>query len=214
MPFLRPGEYAGVSAGYRLSGDAQWPTQIYDCKAAIRWVRANASKYGLDADHIGVSGRNAGAHLVLMLGVSGDVPELEGDIGANKGVSSKVAGVANFFGVSEIMTIIGQPSDLDRTKPDAPEAMLIGGPLRLRRSAPKLCRHLAFPAGDVRRGRYRARRRFLAARLSRRKLKIHDGVKGEAQAAIRKAIRESFVDRFRLVAYLAAGLTAASDVAA
>jgi len=39
-------------------------------------------------------------------------------------------------------------------------------------------------------------------------------VKGEAQAAIRKAIRESFVDRFRLVAYLAAGLTAASDVAA
>lgn len=130
MPFLRTGQYAGVSAGYRLSGEAQWPAQIHDCRAAIRWVRANAANYGLDADHIGVWGRSAGGHLVLMLGVSGDVPELEGGIGPNKGVSSKVAGVANFFGVSEIMAIIGQPSDLDRTKPNAPEAMLIGGPLR------------------------------------------------------------------------------------
>jgi dipeptidyl aminopeptidase/acylaminoacyl peptidase len=65
-----------------------------------------------------------------MLGVSGDVPELEGDIGPYKGVSSKVAGVANFFGVSELMAIIGQPSDIDRTRSDAPEAMLIGGSLR------------------------------------------------------------------------------------
>jgi acetyl esterase/lipase len=57
LPFLRTGQYAGVSAGYRLSGEAQWPAQICDCKAAIRWVRANAAKYGLDADHIGVWGR-------------------------------------------------------------------------------------------------------------------------------------------------------------
>jgi len=130
MPFLRSGQYAGVSIGYRLSGEAQWPAQIYDSKAAIRWVRANAAKYGFDADHIGVLGRSAGAHLALMLGVSDDVPELEGDIGPYRGVSSKVQGVANFFGVSEIMAIIGQPSDIDRTQANAPEAMLIGGPLR------------------------------------------------------------------------------------
>jgi acetyl esterase/lipase len=129
MPFLRTGQYAGVSAGYRLSGEAQWPAQIYDSKAAIRWVGANASKYGLDADRIGVWGRSAGAHLVLMLGVSGDVPELEGDIGPYNGLSNKVAAVANFFGVSELLTIIGQPSDIDRTSPNAPEAMLIGGAL-------------------------------------------------------------------------------------
>jgi acetyl esterase/lipase len=129
MPFLRTGQYAGVSAGYRLSGETQWPTQIHDCKAAIRWVRANATKYGLDADHIGVWGMSAGSHLALMLGVSADVPELEGDIGTYKGVSSKVTAVANFFGVSELLAMIGQPSDIDRTKSDAPEAMLIGGPL-------------------------------------------------------------------------------------
>ncbi|MEH2227231.1 hypothetical protein [Nostoc sp.] len=64
-----------------------------------------------------------------MLGVSSDVPELEGEIGLYKGVSSKVASVANFFGVSEILAIVGQSSDIDCTRADAPKAQLIGGPL-------------------------------------------------------------------------------------
>ena len=130
MPLVRTGQYAGVSAEYRLSGEARWPAQIHDCKAAIRWVRANAASYGLDADRIGVWGESAGGHLALMLGVSGDVPELEGDLGPNRGVSSRVAAVANFFGVSDLLAEIGQPSDIDRTRADAPEALLIGGPLR------------------------------------------------------------------------------------
>ncbi|MEH2083117.1 MAG: hypothetical protein V7K89_25010 [Nostoc sp.] len=64
-----------------------------------------------------------------MLGVSGDVPELEGKIGFYKGVSSKVAGVANFFGVSEILALISQPSNIDRTRADAPEAQIISDSL-------------------------------------------------------------------------------------
>ncbi|MFA5315562.1 MAG: alpha/beta hydrolase [Candidatus Omnitrophota bacterium] len=127
MPFLRTGQYAGISVSYRLSGEVQWPEQLYDCKAAIRWVGANAAKYGLDADRIGVWGVSAGGHLVLMLGVSGDAPELEGDIGPHQDVSSKVAAVVNFFGVSELLAIIDEPSEIDRTRSDAPEAMLIGG---------------------------------------------------------------------------------------
>ncbi len=129
MPLLRSGEYAGVSAGYRLSGEATWPAQIHDGKAAIRWVRANASKYGLDPDRIGVWGRSAGGHLVLMLGVAGDVPELEGDIGPHGGVSSQVAGVANFFGVAELLAMGGQPGDKDRAGPNSAAAALIGGAL-------------------------------------------------------------------------------------
>ena len=129
MPFLRAGQYASVLADYRLSGEAQWPAQIYDSKAVIRWVRANASRYGLDADHIGVWGESAGAHLVLMLGVSGDVPELEGDIGPYKGVSSKVAAVVNFYGPSDFLAMIGPPGDIDSTKSGAPMAKLLGGSL-------------------------------------------------------------------------------------
>ena len=60
VPLVRTGDYAGVSVGYRLTDEASWPAQIYDCKAAIRWVRANAEKYGFDPDRIGVWGKSAG----------------------------------------------------------------------------------------------------------------------------------------------------------
>jgi acetyl esterase/lipase len=126
MPFVRTGRYAGVSAGYRLSGELIWPAQIHDAKAAIRWVHANASRYGLDPDAIGAWGWNAGGHLALMLGLGGDVPELEGGIGPHQGVSSRVTAVVNFFGVTELLALVGPRG---RPRPDAPEAKLIGGPL-------------------------------------------------------------------------------------
>ncbi|MCH1409947.1 MAG: alpha/beta hydrolase, partial [Verrucomicrobiales bacterium] len=44
--FLLTKKYAGASIGYRLSDEAQWPSQIHDCKAAIRWLRANAGDLG------------------------------------------------------------------------------------------------------------------------------------------------------------------------
>lgn len=130
VPFVRTGEYAGVSVGYRLSDEAKWPAQIHDCKAAIRWVRANAEKYGLDPERIGVWGTSAGGHLVAMLGTSGDVPELEGDLGGSDETSSAVACVANYFGPTEMLAMIGPPSRIDHAAADAPEAKLIGGPLR------------------------------------------------------------------------------------
>ena len=49
LHFVRRGDYAGVSVGYRLAGEAQWPAQIDDAEAAIRWIRANASKHPFDA---------------------------------------------------------------------------------------------------------------------------------------------------------------------
>jgi len=55
--------YAVASINYRLSQHAVFPAQIEDCKAAIRWLRANAAKYHLDPDHIGVWGSSAGGHL-------------------------------------------------------------------------------------------------------------------------------------------------------
>jgi acetyl esterase/lipase len=92
-------------------------------------VRANAERLGLDPDHIGAWGESAGGHLALMLGVSGDVPELEGNIGPYNDISSKVSAVVNFFGESDLPALIGQSGDFDRSKPDSPEAILIGGPL-------------------------------------------------------------------------------------
>lgn len=126
-PFVRSGKYAGVSAGYRLTNEAIWPAQIYDCKAAIRWVRANADKYGLNPEKIAVWGGSAGAHLALMVGLTGSEDELEGDVGKYDDVSSDVCGVANFFGPTAIFRMAEQSSDMDHVTAQSPEGLLIGG---------------------------------------------------------------------------------------
>jgi acetyl esterase/lipase len=78
LQLLRRG-YAVASINYRLSQHAPFPAQIEDCKAAVRFLRAHASKYGLDPDHFGARGGSAAGHLVALLGTSGDVKDLEGD---------------------------------------------------------------------------------------------------------------------------------------
>ncbi len=101
ISYAATGEYIGVSVGYRLSHEAKWPAQIYDCKAAIRWLRGNADKLGLDPDHIGVWGTSAGGHLVSLLGTTGDVKELEGDLGPYTNQSSRVTCVVDECGPTD-----------------------------------------------------------------------------------------------------------------
>lgn len=124
------GRYAGASVGYRLSGEAIWPAQIHDCKAAIRWLRANAKKYNLDADKIAVWGASAGGHLVAMLGTSGGVKELEGTLGKHTDQSSRVTCVVNFFGPTELLTMGKFPSSIQHDAANSPESLLIGGAIQ------------------------------------------------------------------------------------
>jgi acetyl esterase/lipase len=58
--------FAVASIDYRLTRTAPFPAQIEDCKAAVRWLRANAAKYNLDADRVGVWGMSAGGHLAAL----------------------------------------------------------------------------------------------------------------------------------------------------
>ena len=96
--------FAVASIEYRVSGEAIAPANIQDCKAAIRWVRANAAKYHLNAAHIGAFGGSAGGHLAALLAVSSDVPALEG-IGGNANVSSTVQAACDFCGPSDLTRI-------------------------------------------------------------------------------------------------------------
>ena len=98
IQFARTGDYASVTVGYRLTKEAHWPAQVYDCKAAIRWIRAHAKEYNLDPDKIAVMGSSAGGHLSSLIGTSGDVKELEGDLGPNTAFSSRVQCVVNLCG--------------------------------------------------------------------------------------------------------------------
>jgi len=94
--------YATASIDYRLDGLTSHPKQIHDCKGAIRWLRANADKYGYDVSRIGAGGGSAGGHLVLLLGLSDGVEELEGDVGGNTDHSSKVDAIVDVFGPSDL----------------------------------------------------------------------------------------------------------------
>jgi acetyl esterase/lipase len=96
--------YAVASVDYRLTGVAPFPAQIEDCKAAVRWLRANASKYNLDPDRIGVWGFSAGGHLAALLGTSGGVKELEGN-GDNMSYSSRVQAVCVVSGPGDLLQL-------------------------------------------------------------------------------------------------------------
>ena len=81
--------YVAATISYRLSGEAKFPAQIHDCKAAVRFLRSHADEYGIDADHIGAIGLSAGGHLTALLATSGGVAELEGS-GGSPGSSSVI----------------------------------------------------------------------------------------------------------------------------
>lgn len=81
--------FVTVSISYRLSGEAKFPAAIQDCKAAVRWLRANATTYGVNPEAIGVTGLSAGGHLAALLATSGGVAALEG-AGGNADASSQV----------------------------------------------------------------------------------------------------------------------------
>ena len=124
--------YVVASISYRLSGDAIFPAQIHDCKAALRWLRAHAGDYGIDPRRAGVWGASAGGHLAALLGTSGGVRELEGDVGGNLRYSSNVQAVCNFFGPTDLLQMDAH-SISDRIvhdAPDSPESRLIGGPIQ------------------------------------------------------------------------------------
>ncbi|HEQ72580.1 MAG TPA: alpha/beta hydrolase [Spirochaetia bacterium] len=92
--------YAFISIDYRLAPDYYFPEQVYDCKAAVRWVKAHAAEYNLLPGKIGLWGDSAGGYLVSFLGTSGDVTELEGPHD-NPGFDSRVQAVCDFYGVIE-----------------------------------------------------------------------------------------------------------------
>lgn len=122
--------FAGASLNYRLSHEAKWPAQIHDCKAAIRWLRAHAKEHHIDPDKISVFGISAGGHLVSMLGVTGGVKELEGELGKHLDQSSRVSCVMDFCGPSNFLTFGGKGSSIDVDDPKGALAKLIGGPLK------------------------------------------------------------------------------------
>lgn len=121
---------AVASIDYRLTDVAQWPAQINDCYTAVRWVRDNADKYGLDGDHIAAWGTSAGGHLVALMGTRA--------FPGKETTSSRVQAVCDWFGPSELMTMPPNNVGNGRTSEDVAKsngAKLLGATVR---EVPKL----------------------------------------------------------------------------
>ncbi|MDB6004498.1 MAG: Carboxylesterase [Prosthecobacter sp.] len=127
IQFARTGDYAAVTVGYRLTKEAHWPAQVYDCKAAIRWIRAHAKELNLDPDKIAVMGSSAGGHLSSLIGTSGDVKELEGDLGPNTSFSSRVQCVVNLCGPQDFTQALMYDKEKKPVLDDPAVKGLLGG---------------------------------------------------------------------------------------
>ena len=142
--------YVAATISYRLAPQFQFPAAVHDTKAAVRWMRANARKYMVDPERIGVTGGSAGGHLAQFLAVTAHVPRFEGQ-GGNPDQSSAVACVVNVYGPSDFTKSYGKSVDAHEVLP-----LWFGGNLETQRdlhiqgsplywvtpdAAPTLCIH-------------------------------------------------------------------------
>lgn len=131
QPLIDAG-FAVVCINHRSSGDAKFPAQIQDVKAALRFIRAHAAEYKLDTSFVGITGFSSGGHLSALAGVTngmtsrteGDTTlDLEGTIGGNTNYSSKVDAVVDWFGPVDMAHMENCETVKDA---QSPEAALIG----------------------------------------------------------------------------------------
>lgn len=118
---------ATASISYRLTDRAIFPAQIHDCKGALRWLRAQADRFGYDPGRIAVAGGSAGAHLAMLLGTTAGQAELEGDVGGHLEQSSAVAAVVQYFGPTDFL-LRAKTQPHSATSPERGSFALLNGP--------------------------------------------------------------------------------------
>jgi acetyl esterase/lipase len=143
--------FAVASANYRLVPSAIHPAQVHDCKAAVRWLRANAAEHGLDPARIAIGGASAGGHLASLVGLTAGDEELEGDVGEHTGVSSEVAAVVAYFPGTDLLLSGGRNPLEGQILPPPPTAALLGldriddDPELVRSASPRYRAHAGAP---------------------------------------------------------------------
>lgn len=95
--------YVVASMTYRVAPTSTFPAPLEDVKSAVRFLRANAEKFHIDAEHIGVFGGSAGGYLAAMAGTTNGVKGF--DKGENLSYSSDVQAVVDVYGVSDVTKI-------------------------------------------------------------------------------------------------------------
>jgi acetyl esterase/lipase len=127
--------YIGMSIDYKLSyGKYEtWPTNLYDCKNAVRWLRKNADRLQINPDRIGVIGGSAGGHLAAMVALTESQDGLE-PAWPYPGISDRVACCVDMYGITDLTTYEANASMLGKKLSDAPELYRLASPVTYVRS--------------------------------------------------------------------------------
>lgn len=112
-----------ICVEYQLSMEAKYPAAVFNIKSAVRWVRANADKFGVDPDKIAISGCSAGGQLALLVGLTNGIEDKEGSEG-NLGFSSDIQAIVDMDGVVDFMAPLSL--NLNR-KSNSPDIEWLGG---------------------------------------------------------------------------------------
>ena len=122
--------FAVASINHRSSTDALFPAQIHDVKAAIRFLRGNASEYKIDPSFVGVTGSSSGGHLAAMAGTTSHNKLMEGNIGSFLNYDSHVNAVVDWFGPTDFLLMDICGSKMVHDAVNSPESKLIGGAIQ------------------------------------------------------------------------------------
>jgi len=119
-PYLARNGYAVFAIEYRLMkpGVKTYPGAVYDTKAAVQYVRANAGELDIDPERIGMVGDSAGGHLSALVALAGEEPTFSSEYRSdpNAVVSAKVKVVVGFYGVYDMLAqwehdLVARPRD-------------------------------------------------------------------------------------------------------
>ena len=128
--YVNSQKFIGVSVGYRLSNETIWPAQLHDCKAAIRFLYANAQKFNIDTARLAVFGTSAGGHLAATVATTGNNTKLNGTIGHHLTQPTRIAGAISYFGPTDFQRMDDFPGKFQHNAPGSPESRLIGSPIQ------------------------------------------------------------------------------------
>ncbi|MEU8179326.1 alpha/beta hydrolase [Micromonospora sp. NPDC049044] len=137
---LRAG-FAVASAQYRLSGEAAFPAQLDDVKAAVRWLRRNGDQVGVDRERIGVWGESAGGHLAALVALTGNDQD-----------DSRVQAAVCWYAPTNLLTMQSQAhpaATIDHDAVDSPESLLIGAALAEHPEVGRAASPIAYVTGQA-----------------------------------------------------------------
>lgn len=123
--------YVTAAVEYRLSPEAKYPAAVYDLKAAIRWIRANASHYYIDPNKIAILGCSSGGQLVSLVGVANGVEKFAGEStyqgGNSSNISENVQAIINIDGILDFTSEQARKYEDDPSKNPSSAGEWFGG---------------------------------------------------------------------------------------